>query len=52
MRYAILVIAAAIATFGAVNVLAANNMEQESLVSCRRSKDKPPVNSASDRSGA
>jgi hypothetical protein len=52
MKYAILLIAASIITFGTVDVFAANNPNQDNLVSCKRSKDQPPVNSTSDRSGA
>ncbi|MBD2611379.1 MAG: hypothetical protein RMY62_017150 [Nostoc sp. ZfuVER08] len=52
MKYAILFIAAAITVLGPVDVFANNNQDQDSLVSCRRSKDQSPVNSTSDRSGA
>ncbi|MCF2150547.1 hypothetical protein IQ276_029805 [Desmonostoc muscorum LEGE 12446] len=52
MKYAILLIAAAITILGTADVFADNNQDRDTLVSCRRSKDQSPVNSTSDRSGA
>jgi hypothetical protein len=52
MKYAILLIAASIITFVPADVFAGNNFDQDNLVSCRRSKEQPPVNSTSNRSGA
>ncbi|MBD2213248.1 hypothetical protein H6G27_25725 [Nostoc linckia FACHB-104] len=53
MKYAILLIAASIITlFPVVDVFAANNPQEDNLVSCRRSKDQPPGDSTSDRSGS
>jgi hypothetical protein len=48
----ILLMTTAILIFSPVYVFAANNLDQDNLVSCRSSKDKPPNDSTSDRSGA
>ena len=48
----ILLITAAIFIFSPVYVFTANNLDQDNLVSCRSSKDQPPNDSTSDRSGA
>ena len=48
----ILLITAAIFIFSPVYVIAANNLDQDNLVSCRSSKDEPPSDSKSDSSGA
>ncbi|MFQ4143345.1 hypothetical protein [Chlorogloeopsis sp. ULAP02] len=47
MRHIMLLLAVLLTTFSTVNVLLAENVEQESLVSCRRSKEKPPESSES-----
>jgi hypothetical protein len=52
MRYAILLITASTLIFSPVYVFAANNLDQDNLVSCRSSKDEPPNDSTRDRSGA
>jgi hypothetical protein len=52
MRYAILLITAAILIFSPGYVFAVNNLDQDNLVGCRSSKDEPPSDSTSDRSGA
>ncbi|MBC5794607.1 hypothetical protein H5968_05485 [Sphaerospermopsis sp. LEGE 00249] len=52
MRYAILLITAAIFILIPVYVLTANNLNQDNLVSCRSGKEEPPSDSTSDRSGA
>jgi len=52
MKYAILLITASILIFSPVYVFAANNLDQDNLVSCRSSKEEPPSDSTSDRSGA
>ncbi|QEI41071.1 hypothetical protein BMF77_01654 [Dolichospermum sp. UHCC 0315A] len=48
----ILLITASIFIFSPVYVFAANNLDQDNLISCRSSKDEPPSDSTSDRSGA
>lgn len=52
MKYGILLFAVSLATFGAVDILLASNGNQETLVSCRRSKDQPPENPKSGRDSA
>ncbi|MBE9057594.1 hypothetical protein IQ237_16520 [Sphaerospermopsis sp. LEGE 08334] len=52
MRYAILLITAAMLIFSSGYVFAANNLDQDNLVSCRSSQEEPPSDSTSDRSGA
>ena len=48
----ILLITASIFIFSTVYVFAANNLDQDNLISCRSSKDEPPSDSTSDRSEA
>lgn len=48
----ILLITASILIFSPVYVFAANNLDQDNLVSCRSSKEEPSSDSTSDRSGA
>jgi hypothetical protein len=52
MSYAILLMTASIFIFSPVYLFTANNVDQDNLVSCRSSKDEPPGDSTSDRSGA
>ena len=40
MKYAMLLLTALIMTFSTVDVLFANNVEEETLVSCTRSRDR------------
>jgi hypothetical protein len=44
----ILLITASIFIFSPVYVFAANNLDQDNLISCRSSKDEPPSDSTSD----
>jgi hypothetical protein len=52
MKYTILLITASIFIFSPISVFAQNNLKQDNLISCRRSKDAPPDDYKGDRSGA
>lgn len=52
MKYVILLVTASTLIFVKVYVLAANNLAEHNLVSCRSSQEELPSDSTSDRSGA
>ncbi|MBD0387380.1 MAG: hypothetical protein ICV54_12880 [Nostoc sp. C3-bin3] len=56
MKFAMLFFAVLLTTFGLVDTFQAtqadNNLDQDSLVACRRSKDGQPADQEKDRSRA